>query len=164
MDLTLAVRPARLGRAGGLRLTPRSALLAAGSLSAGLAHLGGVVQHLDVWWGYGAFFLVTGLAQAAMGAVVLWRPAPWVALVGIVGNLAIVGMYVLTRTVGIPLGPHSGRAEDAETLGMVTTAGELALVLLLIPMLGERAQRWTFSGLLALGIGLWALRFSGQLV
>ena len=164
MGHTLAVRPARLARARGVRLTPGSSVLAALSLSVALAHLGGVTQHLDVWWGYGAFFLATGLGQAAMSVAVLWRPAPWVAAVGIAGNLAIVGMYVLTRTLGIPLGPHAGRAEDAETLDMVTTAGELALVLLLIPMLGERAQRWTFSGLLALGVGLWALRFSGQLV
>ena len=164
MGHTLAVRAAGPGRARGVHLAPRSAVLAALSLSVGLAHLGGVIQHLDVWWGYGAFFLATGLGQGALSAAVLWRPAPLVALAGILGNLAIVGMYVLTRTLGIPLGPHAGRAEDAELLGMVTTAGELVLVLLLVPMLGERAQRWTFSGLLALGIGLWALLFSGQLV
>ena len=47
--------------------------------------------------------------QALFAPLVLRRPAPWVAAVGIAGNLAIVAMYVLSRTAGPPLGPHAQR-------------------------------------------------------
>ena len=53
-------------------------------------------------------------------------------LLGAVGNLAIVVLYALTRTFGIPfLGPHAGEVEGVAPLGLTATASELALVVAL---------------------------------
>ena len=76
---------------------------AALSLLAALIHLWVTPEHFEEWWGYGAFFLVTALAQALYAPLVVVWPTRIVLLLGIGGNLAIVVLYLLTRTVGIPL-------------------------------------------------------------
>jgi hypothetical protein len=141
-----------------------TAFAAALSLSAGLVHLGGIASHFREWWAYGLFFAVAGVLQAALAVLLLRRPRPWLALVAIPGNLAIVGMYVLTRTNGPPFGPHAGRPEDPELLGMATCAAELAVVVLLLRLLGERVGRAVTTGILLLGLAAWALRIEGTLL
>ena len=76
---------------------------AALSLLAALIHLWVTPEHFEEWWGYGAFFLVAALAQALYAPLVVVWPTRIVLLAGIAGNLAIVVLYLLTRTVGIPL-------------------------------------------------------------
>jgi hypothetical protein len=80
-----------------------------------------------------------------------------------VGNLAVIAMYVYSRTNGPPLGPHEGVPEDPGLYDLVTTAGELALVVVLLRMLGERAGRWTMRLVLLFAVMLWAAKATGFL-
>jgi hypothetical protein len=146
------------------RASSPMAFAAALSLSAGLVHLGGTASHFAQWWAYGAFFLVAGVLQVALAGLLMWRPRPWLAAVAIPGNVALVGMYVYTRTNGPPLGPHAGRFEEPELLGMTTVAAELGVVVLLLLLLGERTRRAVTSGLLLVGLAAWALRLFGVLL
>jgi hypothetical protein len=160
---TLATRPSRaadLARRGSSPMAFAAAL----SLSAAIAHLDGVTVHGRQWWAYGAFFLVTGVLQATLAALLLWRPRAWMAVIAIPGNLAIVGMYVYTRTNGPPLGPHRGAPESPELLGMATCAAELAVAIILLRLLGERTGRAMLWGMLVLGLAGWALRVQGTLL
>jgi hypothetical protein len=100
--LSTTARPSAAPAAGARRaaLLDRRGLLLAGSLSlgAGLVHLELTSYHWFTYWGYGLFFLLTGIGQVLYaGAVVKWPTAP-VLWLGALGNLAIVGMYMLTRT------------------------------------------------------------------
>jgi hypothetical protein len=145
------------------RAAPRLAAAAALSLLAAWVHLAYTASHLRQWWAYGAFFLATGVGQALFAPLVLRRPTPAVALLGIAGNLAIVGMYVLSRTAGPPLGPHAHVPEPAGPIDLATTGAEIVLVGVLLTLLGARTRRWAVNGLLAAGVLLWALRLSGVL-
>ena len=58
-------------------------------LVAALIHLRVMPEHFEEWWGYGAFFLVSALAQALYAPLVLRRPNRMVLLLGVGGNLAI---------------------------------------------------------------------------
>jgi hypothetical protein len=133
------------------------------SLGAAWVHLAYTASHLRQWWAYGAFFLATGVGQALFAPLVLRRPRPWLVGVGIAGNVAIVAMYVVTRTAGPPLGPHAHVPEPAGAVDLVTTAAEIALVGVLLTLLGGRSRRWVANLLLAGGVLLWALRLSGRL-
>ncbi len=105
---------------------------AALSLLAALIHLWVTPEHLEEWWGYGAFFLVTALAQALYAPLVLVWPTRIVLLSGISGNLAIVALYLLTRTVGIPLfGPGAGEVEGAGFVDVCATASEVGIAVAL---------------------------------
>ena len=101
-------------------------LAAALSLLAALIHLWVTPEHLEEWWGYGTFFLIAAIVQGLYGVALLRRPRrPLLLLLGIGGNLSIVVLYLLTRTVG---GPHAGEVEGVRVADLSATAAELALV------------------------------------
>lgn len=139
-----------------------AALFAAAlSLGAALIHLWVVPEHAFAWWAYGAFFITVALAQGLLGVALLRWPGRWVALAGIAGNLAVVAMYVLSRTSGIPLGPHAGRPEEAGALDMAATASEVVVIVLLVGMLDGPYRRAVVNALLVLGLAVWSLRLAG---
>jgi hypothetical protein len=105
---------------------------AALSLLAALVHLWVTPEHFEEWWGYGAFFVVAAAAQLLYVPTVLLWPARTVLVAGIAGNLAIVALYLLTRTAGIPLfGPEAGEVERFGILDVCATASEAGIALAL---------------------------------
>jgi hypothetical protein len=99
------------------------------------------------------------LGQVFFGALLLaapWRyddtggpgcrdgpgPERALCLLGIVGNTAVILLYTVTRTVGVPfLGPAAGEVEPLGAGGVVTTLLEAALVGLLIALWRAPAAR-----------------------
>jgi hypothetical protein len=148
----------------GARVAAVPALAAALSASSAGAHLSVMAPHWAEWPLHGVFFLACAVMQGLLAVLVLWRPWSWVLLTGIAGNLAIVTMYVYSRTNGAPVGPHRGVPEPPGALDLTTTAGELVLVVLLIAMLGERERRWAMRLVLLAGAGLWTARATGIVV
>ncbi|GAA5512352.1 hypothetical protein Dcar01_01066 [Deinococcus carri] len=137
---------------------PRIPLAAGLSMLAAVLHGGVTGAHFTEWFGYGLFFLVATATQFVWGGFLLLRsfetkaaqsdPFPRVGSsrlevpyygAGVVGNLLIAGMYVVTRTVGIPFfGPEAGEIEGWDAFGLTTTGLELLLVALLLVMLRYR--------------------------
>jgi len=148
-----------------IRARPTTTLALAGALSLAAAwvHLAYAAPHLRQWWAYGAFFIATGAGQALFAPLILYRPRAWLVLTGVAGNVAIVAMYVMSRTAGPPLGPHAHVAERAGTIDLSTTAAEIVLVAILVTMLGARTRRFIIDALLVGGVLLWALRLTGRL-
>jgi hypothetical protein len=133
------------------------------SLATGWVHLAYTESHFESWWGYGVFFAAVGAGQGLLAAALLRRPTPGVALLGVVGNLGVVLMYVVSRTDGVPLGPHANVAEKATTVDLLTTAGEIVLVVVLLAMLGRTAGRLALNAMMVLGVLLWVGRLTGHL-
>jgi len=102
------------------------------SLLAALIHLWVTPEHFEEWWGYGTFFLIVTGGQAAYALTLLrWSGRPLL-LVGVGGNLAIVILWLVTRTSGIPLfGPHAGDIEEVGGLDLVCTLAEIGIAALL---------------------------------
>src|SRR5438874_8931823 len=121
------------------------------SLVAGLIH--GIVSpdHFAEWWGYGVFFIVAAFAQAGYGAIPLMRRmvedqsilAGWprsrvraFLWIGIAGNAATIALWLVTRTVGIPLfGPEAGKVEAIGSWDALSKLVEVALVVSLALLL-----------------------------
>jgi len=142
----------------------RAVAVAAGlSLAAAYVHLAYLESHWRSWWAYGAFFLAAGAGQALFAPAILRWPSRALALVGIAGNVAIVGMYIASRTTGVPLGPHAHVPEPAGVIDLSTTAAEVALIAVLMTLLDARTRRWTANALLAIGALLWLMRLTGRL-
>ncbi|HUR24616.1 MAG TPA: hypothetical protein VM327_01205 [Candidatus Thermoplasmatota archaeon] len=112
------------------------------SIGAGAVH--GIVApaHFEEWWGYGLFFLFSGTAQLVLGLALLakafnevdsgpaWlerrRAMLWV---GIVGNLLIMGLYLVSRTTGVPwFGPEAGEVEAVAPIDLLSKGLEAATI------------------------------------
>lgn len=82
-----------------------------------------------------AFFVVVAAAQLVWGAVALARAPRWWLALGAVGNLVVVATWVVSRTVGLPVGEYAGSTLPvgfpdalATALEAVTVAGAAALL------------------------------------
>lgn len=161
----LAATPLRVvagHRAHTVRWSAAALAAAALSLAAGWIHFAYVSSHWQNWWAYGMFFLVAGVFQALFAPAMLKWPTRWTALAGIAGNLGIIGMYVMSRTYGIPAGPHIGVVEKATAIDLSCTAGEIALVAILLGMVGTTSRRLIINLLLVVGVVLWFLRLTNN--
>ncbi len=152
------------GRRGRLLSNRGIVVAAALSAGAGLVHLEVTPTHWWQWWGYGLFFLLTGLGQLAYAAVLVRWPVAPVLWFGAVGNLAIVALYGYTRTNGIPTGPAVGHIEAAGSGDFITTAGEFVLAGMLIAALGPRARSGAMTVLMLAGVGIWILRLTNTIL
>ena len=118
---------------------------AALSLLAALIHTWVIYEHYGEWWGYGLFFFGVGSVQGCYAGTLLLWPRRLIYRLGIACNVAIILLYVVTRTVGIPfLGPDAGMVEQVGTLDLFCTYVELALVLALLAL--ASSWRWRAAG------------------
>lgn len=142
-------------------------LAAALSLVAAALHAGLIGQHLREWWGYGAFFVLASIAQGVYGLILfalparpawdivawrIWRQRLYVA--GIVGNAAVIGLYLVTRTVGVPfVGPARGEVEPVGALDLATKAIEALLIAALLLLRWRAAREGNPPGTPAIRVG-----------
>ena len=104
--------------------------VAAALLSAGAAAIHAAVAgpHLDEYAPFGALFVASALAQALWAALVLSMPSKRLLAAGIAGNGAIIIVWTLSRTSGLPLGPDPWTAEPVAAVDVAATAFELGIL------------------------------------
>jgi len=99
------------------------------SIAAGLIHAIATIDHFSHYWLYGVFFLALTYGQVLWGIALLRRRADERALrLGALANLAIVAVWLATRTLGTPFGPDAGRPEPIGPMDVGATLDELVLV------------------------------------
>ena len=94
---TRAPRPTSVGTV--LRWT-----IAALMLGSGAIHFGMMGEHAGVSWTHGLFFASVAWLQLALAAMIGFRPTKPVITIGIVLNLVVLAIWVISRTVGIAIG------------------------------------------------------------
>ncbi len=123
-------------------------------LVSGSAHGLVTPEHFQEWWGYGVFFLATAVCLIGFGLALITdaidprympgdvnRIRRLMYAAGAIGNLSILGLYLLTRTAGIPLGPGSGSVESVGVIDLVAKTAELLAVLGLVVLFLKTAPR-----------------------
>src|SRR5215217_4619490 len=95
---------------------------------AALIHVWAMPEHFEEWWFYGVLFVLVALLQGFYGVALWLWGGRTVFILGMVGNLAIVVFYLVTRTVGVSFGPHMGEVELVGALDLAATISEVALV------------------------------------
>jgi hypothetical protein len=98
------------------------------SLGAAAIHFGVISEHFAEWWAAGAFFIVVGWFQAFWAVLLAVRAGRTVGAVGALGNAAIVGVWLVSRTVGLPFGPEAGVPESVGLADAAATLLEVGLV------------------------------------
>lgn len=98
------------------------------SLGAAALHFAELGTHWREYWIYGVFFAVMAWFQAVWAALVVHRPSRMVLLVGVIGNASVAVVWLLSRTIGVGIGPAAGGESIARTDALATA---LALVVAL---------------------------------
>jgi hypothetical protein len=108
---------------------PTVALIAAAlSIGAGVVHAIVIPPHVSESLLYGVFFAGVAIAQIGWAALLVVRPQRWLLAAGAIGNLAVVALWAVTRTVGVPLGVAAGRREGIGVLDTSCCILELGVI------------------------------------
>lgn len=111
------------------------------AVTAGVIHAAAMLTHFGKWWVYGVFFLVVMFAQIAWAAWLYRHPADRPALVyGAIVNLAIVGVWVVTRTVGLPFGPDAWHPEQVGGMDVMASLDQLVIAGLIATIAAPRGR------------------------
>jgi hypothetical protein len=111
------------------------------SMLAGWIHVFFAPEHFQEWVGYGVFFVVASICQMLFSLMVVTNTPPRRELLwaGILGNTALIALWGITRTIGIPFfGPSAGEVETVGPLDLTAQIAELALIACLIILLRSR--------------------------
>ncbi|MEX2556833.1 MAG: hypothetical protein WEB06_14550 [Actinomycetota bacterium] len=116
-------------------------------LSAGAAaiHFAVIGDHFDEYWAYGIFFAVGAWLQILWAIVLGASVSRWLLLAGMLGNAIIVAIWVVSRTSGLPVGPHAGTPETAEFIDILATSFELLIVVGSVVLVRGSAERLRFG-------------------
>jgi len=103
--------------------------------TAALIHAKALIDHAPHYWLYGVFFGVLAYAQVFWAFLVYRRPAErrWFMPAAVV-SLAVVGLWLVTRSAGLPFGPWAGRPEPFAITDITASLNELLLAGLIVAM------------------------------
>lgn len=95
-----------------------------------LIHAQAAIQHVAEFALYAVFFVLLAAAQGLWGVAVYRRPSRWLLKVGGAISLAVVALWIASRTTGLPIGPDPGSPEPVGAVDSIATANEIALTVL----------------------------------
>ncbi|SFB50288.1 hypothetical protein SAMN05216266_114167 [Amycolatopsis marina] len=106
-----------------------AAVAAFASAGAAVIHLAVTPDHWREWAPSGLFFAGLALLQLGWAVAVLRSAHRAVLGIGVVANTAAIALWVVTRTNGLPFGPHADIPESLGPAGILATVLELVVVL-----------------------------------
>jgi hypothetical protein len=104
-------------------------LVVAGLLCLAHIHVAVVPEHLSTWGGAALLLLLLAAVEIAVAAIVLQRPGRAVLIAAIVVAAIPLGLWLCSRTFGLPFGPSEGLAQAVGLPGAIAAA--LAVMTLL---------------------------------
>ena len=141
--------------------------------AAALAHAVTTPEHLRWWTASGVFLAILVVVQGALAIALLRRSASDRLLVaGVWGTVAVITLYVMSRTVGIPFAPPMSAHGSRWVLGrsivpgaqkyvgafdMVALTVEVGLVMLLTGLMTPVRRQRTAELLIWFGLVMWGL-------
>jgi hypothetical protein len=121
--------------------SPRLLLLVALSACAGAIHARAFVDHVSHYWLFGVLFALLTYAQVLWAVWIYRAPGDERALMpAAVVSLGVVAVWLVSRTVGLPIGPWAGRPEPFGIADVVASLDELVLAGLIVAIV--RPDRW----------------------
>ncbi|WP_018639045.1 hypothetical protein [Parafrankia elaeagni] len=135
--------------------------LGAGRITASFASLGAAATHLAVapshfgdWPLSGVFFFATAIFQVGWALAVMRTASLPTMAAGLLVNTGSILLWAVSRTSGLPVGPHSGLPEQVDRVDLTTVAFEAAVCVLVLWSLWSRHTRGfrsSFSAAVVIG-------------
>jgi FtsP/CotA-like multicopper oxidase with cupredoxin domain len=111
------------------------------TLGAAAIHLVVAPPHLREYLPFGLFFFAVACAQAVSAVQLMVRPSRRLALLMAAGAAGLVGLWLVSRTVGLPIGPTPGAPEEVGVTDVICSLLESVSVVLLLALGVRRPRR-----------------------
>ncbi len=105
------------------------------TLGAALIHFAVVPEHLQEYLLFGIFFIAVGLAQVALAFRLFTAPSRQLLVAALVSTVALVALWVLSRTTGLPIGPEPWKPEDMGVPDIICIVLEVVSILIFLVLL-----------------------------
>ena len=115
-------------------------LCAASLVVTDLIHLAVVPEHLHEWPAAGWFFVGLAAVEAVLAAALLVRADSRLLLAGATVSVASAALWVVSRSVGLPIGPEAFSAEAITAPDLTATILETATAMLLVHLASRRSD------------------------
>src|SRR5437879_1142172 len=129
-ESVFAARPFR----GGVTLYTAALL----TLGAALLHLAVAPVHMREYLPFGLFFLTLGSLQIMLAVEIVARPTRRLALIAGLASLGVVGLWYVSRTRGLPIGPTPGVAEEVGITDVICSLMQLVSAVLFLMSAARR--------------------------
>jgi hypothetical protein len=107
----------------------------AGLMGAQAIHVRAMIDHARLWPAAGVFFFVIAVLEGVAAAWLLLSPGRDAARFAVVLSFATIAVWGLSRTVGLPIGPHPWIAEPWSTPDVIATGFETMTAVALVSWL-----------------------------
>ena len=107
------------------RLPLPLAIATAAAAGSALVHFAVAPEHFGEWWGFGLFFVLCAEVQLGWALLLGRMRTNRMLAVGIAGSLALVGLWAVTRSTGLPFGPEPGVPEEIGVPDLLSVVLEL---------------------------------------
>ena len=111
------------------------------TLGAAFIHLAVAPEHLREYVPFGVFFLTVGSAQIILAIELVFRPTRRLAGLMTVATFALIGLWFVSRTVGLPFGPTPGQPESVGLSDVICNILEIWSGLLFVTLVVWPARR-----------------------
>jgi hypothetical protein len=148
------------------------------SLAGACVHATVISPHLKEWRAAGIFFILVTALQFSVAVALVRTQREEFLVAAIVANVAVIVVYVISRTIHLPFAPRVGahgmevipgiplvRAQ-IESIGFIDSLSfllELGFIVNALSMLGQRARNLVTNGLCSCGLALLASSLLGVL-
>lgn len=126
------------------------------TLGAAAIHFSVAPDHLEEFPPFGILFLVIGVLQLALVALLVMLPGRRVFATAMAVAVACLFVWAVSRTVGLPVGPNPGQPEALSLADALTSAFEVLSLLLFILLLRSSPprskRRWWLAGTVPAGV------------
>lgn len=123
----------------GLVRTYSAALLIIGAAA---IHFAAAAEHMPIYVPWGIFFICLGIAQISVAAAVVAAPSARLLVGAAIGTAGVIGLWLVSRTVGVPIAPEPWRPEPVGLLDVSASVLEtISIVLLLLLMRSPQSQK-----------------------
>lgn len=113
---------------------------AAFSAGAAAIHFAVISPHMEEYRPFGVFFVVAWF-QALAAVAIVARPHRRLLIFAIAINLLVIGIWIWSRTAGLPIGPQAGEPEAIGAADLLSTVLEALLVTWALALLQPIASR-----------------------
>jgi hypothetical protein len=108
--------------------SPQVVWVALASAGCSVAHAAVGPAHFHEFVAFGVFFVVASVLQAVWALLVIRRADRLLLAIGVAGNAAVLALWAVTRTVGLPFGPEVWRPEAVAAPDVFASLLELTVV------------------------------------